>query len=160
MHQRQVGVHAFELSVLVLQLAKLLKVPHRHARELALPFVVRRLADAVLPASFGILRAKLYLLEKTDHLRFTESGSLHVETSAGGNFSRRGQVVEGPSIRPRSCNDTKERPLLIPSHRQRNGCDQLGHTELNRMVTALDRLLNIRRQHSHVDHPTHVSGIR
>ena len=47
-HQCQIGVHALELGVLVLQLAKLRQVRHRHARELAFPLVVRRLADAVL----------------------------------------------------------------------------------------------------------------
>ena len=84
MHQRQVGVHAFELGVLILQLAKLRQVRDRHARELALPLVVRWLADAVLPARLADLGTQLDLLEEADYLRFAESGFLHVETPSGG----------------------------------------------------------------------------
>lgn len=97
-HQRQVGVHALELGVLVLQLPQLRQVRDRHTRELALPLVVRRLADAVLPARLGYLRAKLDFLEDADHLRFTESGLLHVETPAGGIlYFQLVQVFEGTS---------------------------------------------------------------
>ena len=60
-HERQVGVHALELGVLVLQLAKLCQVRDRHARELILPLVVRRLADAVLPARLTNLGAQFDL---------------------------------------------------------------------------------------------------
>ena len=83
MHERQVSVHAFEFGVLILQLPKLRQVRHRHACKLALPLVVRRLADAVLPARLANLGAKLNFHEQTDHLRFTESGLLHVETPSG-----------------------------------------------------------------------------
>jgi len=98
MHQRQVGVHAFELGVLVLQLAKLSQERDRHARELALPLVVRRLADAVLPARLADLRAHLDFLEDADYLRFAESGFLHVETPSGGIlYFRVVQVFKGTS---------------------------------------------------------------
>ena len=83
-HQRQVGVHAFELGVLVLQLAKLRQVRGRHARELALPLVVRRLADAVLPARLADLGTHLHALEDDHYLRFAESGLRPVETPSVG----------------------------------------------------------------------------
>ena len=62
MHEHQVSVHAFEFGVLILQLPKLRQVRHRHACKLALPLVVRRLADAVLPARLANLGAKLNFL--------------------------------------------------------------------------------------------------
>lgn len=55
-HQRQVGIYALELGVLILQLAKLRQVRDRHARELAIPLAARQLVDAV-PAK----KSALYL---------------------------------------------------------------------------------------------------
>ena len=82
MHERQVGVHALELGVLILQLAQL---RHLHARELALPLVLHRLAQAMLSAGFIDLRAKFdFPQDAADDLRFTESGLLHVETQGLG----------------------------------------------------------------------------
>src|SRR5690606_8627159 len=82
----------------VLQLAQLRQVRDRHARELALPLVVRRLAHAVLPARLADLRTHLDFLEDADYLRFTESGFLHVETPSGGIlYLWVVQVFEGPS---------------------------------------------------------------
>ena len=100
MHQRQVGVHAFELGILVLQLAKLGQVRDRHARELVLPLVVRRLTDAVLPARLADLGAHLDFLEDADYLRFAESGFLHVETPLGWIlYFQVAQVFKGTSVR-------------------------------------------------------------
>lgn len=70
----------------------------RHARELALPLLVCRLADAVLPARLADLCAHLNLLEDADDLRFTESGFLHVETPLLGIlYFRVVQVFKGTS---------------------------------------------------------------
>ena len=100
-HERQVGIHAFELGVLVLQLAQLGQMRDRHARELALPLVVRRLADAVLPARLGDLGAQLDLLEDADYLGFAESGFLHVETPLGWIlYFQVAQVFKGTSQGP------------------------------------------------------------
>ncbi len=74
----------------------------RHARELALPLGVRRLADAVLSARLDNLRAKLDLLEDADYLRFAESGFLHVETPSGEIlYFQVAQVFKGTSQRLR-----------------------------------------------------------
>jgi len=80
----QVGVHALELGVVVLQLTKLRQVRGRHARELTLPLAVGLFADAVLSACLADLGAHLDFLEDADYLRFAESGFLHVETPSGG----------------------------------------------------------------------------
>lgn len=69
---RQVGLHAFELGVLVLQLAKLRQVRDRHARELALLLVVLWIADAVLPARLADLGNHLGLFKDADYLHFAE----------------------------------------------------------------------------------------
>lgn len=73
-------IHAFQLGVIFLQLAQL---RDRHARELAIPLVLRQFANTVLPVRLDNLHAKLDLLEDADYLRFTESGFLHVETRSG-----------------------------------------------------------------------------
>ena len=97
-HQRQVSVHAFEPSVLILQFTQLRQVRHRHARVLAFPFVVSRLAHAVFPARFTDLGAQLDLLEDGNDLAFTESRFLHVETPLVGIlYSHVDQVFEGAS---------------------------------------------------------------
>ncbi len=98
MHQGQVRVHALEPGVFVLQFAQLRQVRDRHARELAFPFVVGRLADAVLPARLADLGTQLDLLEDGNDLAFTESGFLHVETPLVGIlYCRLAQVSEGAS---------------------------------------------------------------
>jgi hypothetical protein len=78
MHERGVCVHALELGVLILQLAKLRQLRDCHARELALPLVVVRLADAVLPARLANPGTHLDFLEDADYLGFAESGFLYV----------------------------------------------------------------------------------
>ena len=80
MHEGQVRVHALELGVLGLQFAQLGQVRHRHAAVLALPLVIRRLADAVLPARLAYLGAEFDLFQDADDLAFTELRFLHVET--------------------------------------------------------------------------------
>lgn len=73
----------------------------RHARELAFPFVIGRLADAVLPARLADLGAQFDLLEDDNDLAFTESGFLHVEENplVGILYCRLAQVSEGASTR-------------------------------------------------------------
>jgi hypothetical protein len=67
-------------------------------RELALPFVVGRLAHAMLPVCLGDLGAHLDLLEDADYLGFAESGFLHVETPWGWIlYFRVVQVFKGTS---------------------------------------------------------------
>ena len=81
-----------------MQFAQLRQVRHRHARELAFPFVTGRLAHAVLPARFADLGAQLDLLEDGNDLAFTESCFLHVGTSLVGILYRRmDQDFEGAS---------------------------------------------------------------
>lgn len=79
-----------------MQLAQLGQVRERHTRELALPFVVGRLADAVLSARLVDTGAEFNLLEDAGYLGFTESGFLHVETPLGWIlYFRVVQVFEG-----------------------------------------------------------------
>lgn len=54
-----------------------------HPRILALPLVVRGIADAVLATGVADFGTELDLFEDADNLRFTESGFLPVETSVG-----------------------------------------------------------------------------
>ncbi len=84
MHQGKVRVHALEPGVIVLLFAQLRQVRDRHARELAFPFVIGRLADAVLPARLADLGAQFDLLEDGKDLAFTESDFLHVGTPLSG----------------------------------------------------------------------------
>lgn len=94
-HQRQVSVHALELGVPRLQLAQPGPVRHAHPGELALPLVVRRLADAVLPARLAHPRAQLDFLQDANDLAFTELRFLHVETPFHGIlYFRMDQVFE------------------------------------------------------------------
>lgn len=98
MHQGQVRVHALEPGVLILQFTQLRQVWNRHARELAFPFVIGRLAHAVLPARLADLGAQFDLLEDGNDLAFTESGFLYVETpSVGILYSQLAQVSKGAS---------------------------------------------------------------
>lgn len=80
MHQSHLGVHALEPGVLLLHLAQLRQAGDAHARELALPLVVGRLADAVLAAGLADLGTELNLLEHVHDLAVGES-RLHVETT-------------------------------------------------------------------------------
>ena len=96
-HENQVGVHVFELGVLFPQLAQLHQMRHTDARALALPLVVGRVADAVLPTRLVDFGAELNLFEDRDHLAFSESGFLHVETPLGGIlYLRLAEVFESP----------------------------------------------------------------
>lgn len=85
MHQGQVRVPALEPDALVLQFAQLRKVRDRHARELAFPFVIGRLADAVLPARLADLGAQFDLLEDGNDLAFTGSWFSSRRDSVGWN---------------------------------------------------------------------------
>lgn len=73
-------VEAFDAGVLG-RLARLdvQQLRHLHAGVLVLPDVVRRLADAVLAACLGDLRAGLDLLEDPDDLFLAELRLLHAE---------------------------------------------------------------------------------
>ena len=80
----------------------------RHARELALPLVVGRLAHAMLPACLGDLGAQLDLLEDADYLGFAESGFLHVETPLGWIlYFQVAQVFKGTSNSPKEFKNKK-----------------------------------------------------
>lgn len=127
MHQGQVRVHALEPDVFVLQFAQLRQVRDRHTRELAFPFVIGRLADAVLPARLADLGTQLDLLKDGNDLAFTESGFLHVETPLVEIlYSQLDQVSEGASTTANSGskrqNTTKIVEIsqsVVPTQRQR-----------------------------------------
>jgi hypothetical protein len=71
-HEGQVGIHAFELGVLVLQFPQLRQVGYRHAAVLGFPLVVGRLADAVLSARLTNLGSEFDFIQDADDLAFTE----------------------------------------------------------------------------------------
>lgn len=79
--ERQVGIHALELGAHLLQLPHLGQMGHGHPRILALPLVVRGIADAMFAAGIADLGVELDFFEDGDDLRLTESGFLHAETS-------------------------------------------------------------------------------
>ncbi len=119
-HEPQVGIHTFELEVLVLQMAQPRQPRDGHARGLGLPLVVRWLAHAVLPARLADLRTHLYLLGDTDYLGFTESGSLHLENPSGGMLhawvaqviDRLQLVFIRPSFQQKSENSQEKDPRM------------------------------------------------
>ncbi len=71
-HKCQVGIHAFELGVLLLQFAVLRQVWNCHAAELALPLVISGVADSVLPAGLTNLGAEFDFFQDADNLAFAE----------------------------------------------------------------------------------------
>lgn len=85
MFQRQVGIHPLEPGQLGLDVLQVPQLRHLHAGVLVLPDVVRRLADAVLAARLGHLRAGLDLLEDPDDLFLAELRLLHAELLRCGN---------------------------------------------------------------------------
>jgi hypothetical protein len=68
----QVGVHALELDILNLQFTQLGQVRYRHAAELARPFVVGRLADAVPPARLADLGAEFDFFQDANDLALAQ----------------------------------------------------------------------------------------
>jgi hypothetical protein len=79
MHEGQVGVYVLELGVFGLEFTQLRQMRVRHAAELAPPFVVGRLADAVLPARLTDLGAEFDFFQDANDLAFAELRFLHVE---------------------------------------------------------------------------------
>ncbi|AGH77360.1 hypothetical protein LN96_11885 [Xanthomonas citri pv. citri] len=69
---RQLGVHAFELAVLRLQVAKALHISGLHAVVLGLPDVVSRLGNAQLVTDILDLATALDLLQRGDDLALGE----------------------------------------------------------------------------------------
>src|SRR5512138_2052898 len=75
--QRQLGVHALEAAVLGLQLLDPLQVRGVHAAVFRLPLVVRRRANAGLPAQVLDRHPGITLLEDRDDLGLAELRLLH-----------------------------------------------------------------------------------
>ncbi|QNM61146.1 hypothetical protein XHV734_2366 [Xanthomonas hortorum pv. vitians] len=74
---RELGVHAFELVVLSLQVAKALHISCLHATVLGLPDIVRRIGNAQLTAYILDLAAALNLLQRGDNLALGELALAH-----------------------------------------------------------------------------------
>src|SRR5690606_10510098 len=74
--QRQIRIHAFELGVFRLKLTQALQLRHLHARVLALPLVVRGVADAVLAAQLGDRDSGFAFFEHRNDLAFGKSAFL------------------------------------------------------------------------------------
>lgn len=84
MHQRQVGVYPLNLALSSCNWRNMRHVRDRHARDQALPLVVRRLNHAVLSAHVVALGPDLNLFEDSDHGQQTsQSQSAQVVNSAG-----------------------------------------------------------------------------